>query len=66
MPVRGSTRKQVWVFVMFVGADDSLNFGNEKLSRNCSFLTDGFEGFWDTTLTGKDRENNTSCRLVAL
>ena len=53
-------------FIWFSGGYGSLYLGNEKSDTYCRDMSNGFEGIERTTLTGKDRERFTCCRLVAI
>ena len=53
-------------FVKFSGGSGWFTLGNEKSCTSCVHLYSAFEGIEDTTLTGKNRENFTCCRLVAV
>ena len=57
--------KSGW-FVKFDGGDGWFYLGNEKSETYCVYLSRGFEGIEDTTLTGKNDEFFTCCRLVAI
>ena len=53
-------------FVKFHGYQCNFYLGNDRSKTYCDNLSCGFEGVEDTTLTGKNRENFTCCRLVAI